>query len=120
MRYIYVARDLRDLAWSLYRFHSNFRPLYLRLLNNFSAEMGREVVPADPDVARYYRTWLEQDGHPFWPIWSHADSWWQARQLPNVLLVHFNNLKADLPGEIRRIAAFLGTEINESAWPHTS
>lgn len=118
MRYIYVARDLRDLAWSLHRFHSNFRPLYLRLLNNFSAEMGREVAPADPDIARYYRTWLEQDGYPFWPIWSHLESWWQARLLPNVLLVHFNNLKADMPGEVRRIAAFLGIEIKDAAWPH--
>jgi aryl sulfotransferase len=118
MRYIYVARDLRDLVWSLHGFHSNFRPLYLRLLNNYSAEMGREVAPADPDIARYYRTWLEQDGYPFWPIWSHLESWWQARLLPNVLLVHFNNLKADMPGEIRRIAAFLDVEIKDAAWPN--
>ncbi|HEY1124967.1 MAG TPA: sulfotransferase domain-containing protein [Sphingobium sp.] len=116
-RYIYSARDVRDLVWSLHRFHSNFRPLYLRLLNNFRGEMGREFQPADPDIARYYRTWLEQDGQPFWPFWSHVKSWWDARYLPNVLLVHFNDLKADLPSEIRRIAAFLDIAIDESAWP---
>ena len=35
-------------------------------------------------------------------------SWWVVRDLPNVHLVHFADLKADLPGEIARIAAFLG------------
>ena len=32
-------------------------------------------------------------------------------------LLHFNNPKADLPGEIRRIAAFLEIDIDESHWP---
>lgn len=116
-RYIYCARDVRDLVWSLHRFHSNFRPLYLQLLNSFRGEMGRDFEPADRDIARYYRTWLEEDGKPFWPFWSHVRSWWEARHLPNVLLVHFNGLKADLPREIRRIAAFLDIRIDECAWP---
>lgn len=117
-RHIYSARDVRDLVWSLHRFHSNFRPLYLRLLNSFREEIGREFQSADPDISRYYRTWLEQDGLPFWPFWSHVESWWNARHLPNVLLVHFNNLKSDLPGEIQRIAAFLDIAIDEAAWPN--
>ncbi|MBO9671055.1 MAG: sulfotransferase domain-containing protein [Sphingobium sp.] len=117
-RYIYSARDVRDLVWSLHRFHSNFRPLYLELLNNSRAEMGREFQPADPDIARYYRNWLEQDGEPFWPFWSHVKSWWEARHLPNVLLVHFNNLKTDLRGEVRRIAAFLDIAVDANAWPN--
>ena len=37
--------------------------------------------------------------------------------MPNVLLVHFNNLKADLPAEMRRIASFLEIEIGEELWP---
>jgi aryl sulfotransferase len=117
LRYIHVARDIRDIVWSLHRFHSNFRPLYLQLLNDFHGEMGRAFEPADPDIVRYYRTWLERDGYPFWPFWPQMTAWWQARHLPNVLLVHFNSLKTDLPGEIRRIAAFLDIEIDEEAWP---
>ena len=31
-------------------------------------------------------------------------------------LVHFANLKRDMPGEIRRIAAFLDIPINEARW----
>ena len=36
--------------------------------------------------------------------------------MPNVKLVHFANLKRDMPGEIRAIAAFLDIPINESRW----
>ena len=34
-----------------------------------------------------------------------------------MLLVHFNNLKADMPGTIRRMAEFLDIEIDEEKWP---
>jgi aryl sulfotransferase len=40
-------------------------------------------------------------------FWEHVQGWWDIRSLPNVLLVHFANLKADLPSEIRRIARHL-------------
>jgi aryl sulfotransferase len=31
--------------------------------------------------------------------------------------VHFNDLKRDMPGQMRRIAAFLGLQIQEVKWP---
>jgi aryl sulfotransferase len=43
-------------------------------------------------------------------------SWWAVRDLPNVMLLHFNELKADMPGTIRRIAAFLDIPIAEDKW----
>ena len=68
--------------------------------------------PADraaaADIRQYFRDWLDKDGHPFWPFWENiAHAGGRIRDLPNVLLVHFSRLKADLEGEIRRIAAFL-------------
>ncbi|KAF4497615.1 N-hydroxyarylamine sulfotransferase, partial [Fusarium agapanthi] len=42
-----------------------------------------------------------------WPFWSHIRGWWEHRDQPNVLLVYFNDLKADLEGGIKRIAKFL-------------
>ncbi len=39
------------------------------------------------------------------------------RHLPNVLLVHFEDLKRDMEGEIRRIAAFLAIAPSAAAWP---
>ena len=64
----------------------------------------------------YYSTWLDKDGFPFWSQWENVRSWWEIRDLPNVKLVHFNNLKADLPGNMRSIAEFLDIDIDESKW----
>jgi aryl sulfotransferase len=44
-------------------------------------------------------------------------SWWAIRHLPNVKLVHFNEMKKDLPGSIRGIAAFLDIPIDEAVFP---
>ena len=69
------------------------------------------------DVVPYFRRWLKRDGYPFWPLWENVRSWWAVRDLPNVLLVHYANLKRDLPGEMHRIARFLDIEISEGDWP---
>jgi aryl sulfotransferase len=61
--------------------------------------------------------WLEKDGFPFWPFWSHIQSWWNIRHLPNVLLLHYNNLRSDLTDELHTIARFLDIEINDSSLP---
>src|SRR5262249_46204599 len=71
----------------------------------------------DPDVHRYFLTWLEQDGFPLWSYWENIASWWAIRDLPNVRLIHFARLKADLPGEMKKLAAFLGIDIADSEWP---
>jgi len=60
--------------------------------------------------------WLENDGYPFWSLWDNVRTWWEIRNLPNVLFVHFGNLKTDMPGEIRRIADFIETPVDESKW----
>jgi len=43
-------------------------------------------------------------------------TWWAFRHLPNVLFVHFANLKRDMPKEMRRIAGFLGVSVDEARW----
>jgi aryl sulfotransferase len=64
----------------------------------------------------YFRDWLMKDGYPWWPYWAHILSWWEIKDLPNVILLHFSNLKRDMPGEIRRTAAFLDIAIEETKW----
>jgi aryl sulfotransferase len=34
-----------------------------------------------------------------------------------VLLLHFENLKNDMPGEIRRVAEFLEIDVDDYKWP---
>ena len=47
----------------------------------------------------------------------HLATFWDARDTSNVILVHYDDLKADLPGEMRRLAQRLDITVPESAWP---
>jgi aryl sulfotransferase len=40
-----------------------------------------------------------------------------VRNLENVLLVHYNDLLADLEGEMRRVAEHVGIPVDEERWP---
>ena len=62
----------------------------------------------DVDVVTYFKRWLEQDGYPFWSFWENIKSWWELRQHPQVMLMHFNKLKANPKREIKKIAEFVG------------
>jgi aryl sulfotransferase len=116
-KYIYVARDGRDVLWSLYNHHSSGNDAFYQMINDSPGRVGPPLERPQGSVREYFLKWLEADGHPFWSYWSHVRSWWQIRTLPNLLLLHYANLKADMPGEIRRIAAFLETPIDEKRWP---
>jgi aryl sulfotransferase len=72
-------------------------------------------VSADP--ADYFHRWVADVDVPHPPFLDYARTWWEARQRPNVLLVHYNDLKADLSTEMRRIADFLEIPINPALWP---
>jgi aryl sulfotransferase len=116
-KYLYVARDGRDVVWSLYNHHSNFKPETYDLFNGTPGLVGEPLPRPDPDIHSYFQTWLKRDGFPFWSFWENISSWWAARHAPNVKLVHFNNLKADLAGEMAAIADFLEIEVAPSLWP---
>ena len=115
-KYLYVARDGRDVIFSMYNHHSRGNAMWYELLNDTPGRVGPPIYPPDPDINRYFRTWLECDGYPFWSFWENIASWWAARDLPNVRLVHFATLKADLEGEMRRIADFLEVEASAAEW----
>jgi hypothetical protein len=42
---------------------------------------------------------------------------WARRNEPNVVLVHYEDLSADLSGEMRRLAARLDITVPEAKWP---
>ena len=116
-KYIYVARDGRDVVWSLYNHHLNFKPIAYELFNGTPGLVGEALPPPDPDIRRYFNTWVQKDGCPFWSFWDNTATWWGLRDQPNVKLIHFNDLKADLAGEMKAIAEFLDIEIPQDKWP---
>jgi aryl sulfotransferase len=79
-------------------------------------------VPVEP--ADHFHRWLTEgavpghaDGLPHLSFFRFERSWWEERHRPNVLLVHYDDLKADLAGEMRRLAGFLGISVPPDRWP---
>ncbi len=110
VKYINVARDPRDVVWSAHNHRANY----------LHEDVLKDAPGWKPDIRAYYLHWLEHDdGMGMWEdsYWGHVKGWWDVRDLPNVLLVHFGNLKGDLASEIRRITAFLDIPIDDAAMP---
>ncbi len=121
VRYIHVARDGRDACMSMHNHAMNYTP---DMLAQFSAigrgdeTIGKPMPPLAKDPGQFFRDWISggeeaHGGHFF----ETETSYWAERGLPNLLLVHYNDLKADLDGEMRRISAFLDIPVNEEIWP---
>jgi aryl sulfotransferase len=112
-RYIYVARDGRDAFMSMCHHAEIFRDDVRANLNAVAAEEGVPPMPTwNGDVHAFFAAWLVRAG-----FFAHVRSYWDRRDQPNLLFVHYNDLKADLAGEMRRVADFLGIEVSEQAWP---
>ncbi len=114
-KYIYVARDGRDVVWSMYNHHKNANDFWYHALNDTPGLVGPKIEPPTTDVVGYFRDWMAKDGAPFWPFWENVRSWWAIKDLDNVLFVHFADLKRDMAAEMRRIAKFL--DLEPTNWP---
>ena len=115
-KYIYLGRDGRDVMWSMYNHHANANSLWYEALNDTPGLVGQPIEPPPADICQYFREWLDRDGYPFWSYWENVRSWWAIRDLPNVKMIHFAELKRDMPGMMREIADFLGVEIDPTDW----
>ncbi len=115
-KYIYIGRDGRDVVWSMYNHHANANEFWYQALNETPGRVGPPIEKPVDSIVSYYHDWLEKDGFPFWSFWENIKSWWEIRQLPNVLLLHYGKLKEDMAGEIQKIADFLDITIDPSQW----
>jgi aryl sulfotransferase len=125
-KYIFVGRDVRDIAWSLHNHQSSYSDFFLELINDRPDSLGPKMSRPTCGVRDFYLRFIDTGG-VFGPeagaayggdvalgsFWDHAESFWSRRDLPNLLFVHFARLKADLAGEIRRIAGFLDMPLDE-------
>ena len=116
-KYIYIGRDGRDVVWSFYNHLATANDDFFEAINETPGRVGPALDRIDIDVVPFFRRWLAEDGYPMWPIWENVKSWWAIRDLPNVKLVHFNDLKRDLEGGMREIADFLEIALPEDRWP---
>ena len=48
---------------------------------------------------------------------EHLQTFWDAADDLDVVFLHYDDLKADLEGQMRELAARLGIEVDEDRWP---
>jgi aryl sulfotransferase len=79
--------------------------------------VGKPYPRVDPSVAAYFHKWLtvgaidgQPDGTPYLSYFAYEKSFFNARRNPQLLFVHYNDLRNDLVGEMRRIADFMGAD----------
>lgn len=121
--YLHVARDPRDVALSWDNHMANMdldRFIGTRIEavgGDDLAELGvTGPPPAPPDdpIERFWR-WMEGETASaevsgLEGLVHHVDTFWQRRDEPNVHLFHYRDLRADLAGQMRRLAAVLGVD----------
>jgi len=96
-RYIYVARNVRDVAISAYH--------HLHLVS------GKK-----PDMEKFVNDFLkEKVGFGSW--FEHIESWWPRRNDPNVLFLEYTEVIADLDGTVRQVARFCDIPLEEADLP---
>ncbi|KAG8285199.1 hypothetical protein J6590_085922 [Homalodisca vitripennis] len=92
---IYVARNPLDVVVSY--FHHN---RYLA------------VHGYTGDFQKYWH-YFQDDLLVYSPYWEHLKQAWVKRNHPNLLFLFYEDLLRDLPGNIRKISAFLGNPLND-------
>ena len=124
VKYIHVARDGRDACLSYMNHNNAYTPGAWERLDAV-AERDPDLpkpAPRPPrDTRGFFHHWIaaggaaaaEQMGDGFFEI---ERTYWAERTRPNLLLVHYADLKADLDGEMRRISAFLDIPVDETIW----
>jgi hypothetical protein len=120
--YLVTARHPLDMAVSLYHQGDNIDRERMRQLTGQPAPAG-PPRPRKP-VRDWLLAWIDDDADPreemdsLPGVMSHLADAWARRAAPNVLLVHYDRLSADLEGEMRRIAGKLDIAVPEQCWPH--
>ncbi|MCF6255536.1 MAG: sulfotransferase domain-containing protein [Gammaproteobacteria bacterium] len=124
LNYIVVGRDTRDAFMSLLHHHRGLSIDVVKKAATYDDLIGRSFPPDVGSDKDFWRQWISQSwfewetqGYPYWSHLNHAQSWWSFRKLPNILLVHFEDLLNDTEGEIKRIANFLDITIDEKQLP---
>ncbi|HTL86586.1 MAG TPA: sulfotransferase domain-containing protein [Acidimicrobiia bacterium] len=128
--YICVGRDPRDVAISWDHHVDNMDPikLFTARINAVGVdEILQEAIaggpPERPD-SQVERIWMwVDDDTPVTQTMSlaltlhHLQTFWDARDRPNVVILHYDDLIADLEGQMRTLAARLGITVPEAQWP---
>jgi aryl sulfotransferase len=121
VRYIVVVRHPLDAAVSMYHQHESLNRQRVRRLTG-NPEPAGPVKPPLP-LRDWLLAWIAGDADPgqrpdsLPGVLHHLTDAWQRRGAYPARLVHYDDLRADLGGQMRAQAAWLDIHVAEQAWP---
>ena len=125
--YVVCGRDPRDVFMSLQNHLSNgtgnSAQIIKLMIANGATFPSERPDPLPEDIQKRFQLWLsqasfpwEQDGLPYWSHFRHMETFWKYRELPNIHLIHYANLKSDLSEEMKQLAIKLDIKTSRANW----
>ena len=112
IKYIAMTRNGLDVAASLSHFYSEHTEEFRKLWGGFPPDIPEEAIDGDEPPAAV-RDLLP--GGPMQEIYfGYIKKWWPYRSDPNVLLMHYADVRKDLKGHVSKLAKFLDVKLTES------
>jgi aryl sulfotransferase len=125
--YICVGRDPRDvmISWDGHVANADMAALLqARAKAVGNDDIADMEIPVPPESLRdRFWAWMDSEvpanesANSLAAVLNHLATFWKVRDRANVILLHYDDMKADLEGEMRRLAARLGIEVPEGLWP---
>jgi aryl sulfotransferase len=110
IRYVVVARNPEEALVSARPFLEDHTEAWFEMWGVPKAALTR------PDFPTFYREVVVPNQFHA-GLFGFVASWWPLRRQPNVLFIHFADMKRDHQGSLRRIADFLGIRPSDDQWP---
>uniref|UniRef100_A0A6U6IUK7 Sulfotransferase domain-containing protein n=1 Tax=Odontella aurita TaxID=265563 RepID=A0A6U6IUK7_9STRA len=107
VKYIVVLRNPDEAIGSFYPFLSRHRPEFLELWGI------PEKAFTFPDFESFYRDWISANDMDK-RIFKFLHEWWPKRNNSNVLFLHYNGMKKDHEGSVKKFSNFLGYDYDPS------
>ena len=98
-KYIYVARNPKDVAVSYFHHHLGFK---------YYSELSWET----------YIAWFLAGEVPCGDYFDHVLSWWKHRDDENVLFVKYEDMKKDLHPVVKLVSEFMGYSLSKAEVDH--
>jgi aryl sulfotransferase len=109
LKYIVVCRNPEEALVSFKVFLDQHTDAFYDLWQVPRAALTR------PSFEAFYRDVVDAKGMQGM-FYGFLAGWWQLRREPNVLMLHFADMKKDMQGAVRKVASFLGTQLTAAQW----